>query len=63
MEWHAIQDELPAGEVLIWSRGFCAIAVLVPEDKSGPAAFMDARSELILPWPEYWMPVPCPSKE
>ncbi|CAA9238745.1 MAG: hypothetical protein AVDCRST_MAG93-1227 [uncultured Chloroflexia bacterium] len=62
MEWRALTDDLPKGEVLVWLGNRAAVAVVVPADDSSPESiFMDARTCDLLPWPSHWMPIAPPA--
>jgi hypothetical protein len=59
MHWRDIADELPTGEVLVWSDGRAVVAIVVPADEQvAYPTFVDARVNEPLPWPTHWMPLP-----
>ena len=61
MEWRLVGQELPLGEVLVWSGGRAVVARLYPasEDLAQPLC-IDPRTDDILDWPTHWMPLPPP---
>ena len=60
MEWVATSETRPDGEVLIYSDGRYYVAVLVEGADGSEPSFMDANSSDLVPWPQYWMPLPAP---
>ena len=62
--WIAIDDQLPAGTVLIWADGRPMIGVLVHGILNGKPRrdFMDPRSDELLPWPTHWKAITRPDE-
>jgi hypothetical protein len=51
---------MPRKPVLIWSKGTCMVGCLVDGREGDDLAFMDPKSDALLPWPSHWMELPTP---
>jgi hypothetical protein len=61
-EWSRVTDELPEGEVLVWSSGRAVVGSFLADEFGGEErrSCMDGLATQILDWPTHWMPVPSP---
>jgi hypothetical protein len=61
MHWMPLGEDLPEGQVLVWTGGRPVVAIAMPADAGSPKpTFLDARTDDILEWPSHWMPLPPP---
>jgi hypothetical protein len=61
--WMEVGDELPEGDILVWSAGKAVVGSLLLHRKADGAetrSFIDVLGNEILPWPTYWMLIPSP---
>lgn len=60
MPWKQVAPDMPHHDVLLWVEGRCVIGCMVEGVRRGKVwrVFMDPRTDDLLPWPSYWMPLP-----
>ena len=62
LQWLPIGEDMPSGEILLWSGGRAAVGCVIFGVSRGRKwrAYMDARTDEILAEPTHWMALPEP---
>ena len=60
--WCRVDEELPQGDVLVWSSGKPVVGTFLSGVFHGQErrSCMDGLATQILEWPTHWMPLPPP---
>ena len=60
MQWRPVTPDVPSDDVLLWIGGRCVVGCLIQGITGSETwrVFMDSRTDDLLPWPSYWMPLP-----
>jgi|GEM_PF-3783284 len=60
--WLRVNEELPPGDVLVWSSGRAVVGTFLAGAFPGQdrRICMDGLATQILEWPTHWMPLPPP---